>query len=296
MSYTQVIRQLLENGCAVVPASVHGISSTQITDGCAAGVELVHYLADLSCETCLTRPGESEPDALLIKRDGTQKKDLKYFLHISQNVRDLIGEHPELMAALECKNDALRAVQRLDLEINVFVQKFLKALQLKADGLFGGVDLASAFRQTIHRSIPNSSTMLRYLWYPPEPGQAGASAHIDRCFLTVHFGDEGGTLLGHRAWNGGDTFVLSPAPGDLSLFWGVKAFMASNARLFPLKHSSTASVTMPRTAMVKFCHLPIGRVTDAGEALDAFCAAKGIDNYSQLYAKQFANANIMASQ
>jgi hypothetical protein len=111
------------------------------------------------------------------------------------------------------------------------------------------------FMSSCTEAVPYGTTVLRSLYYPAGDQQVGAVPHLDRGFITAHLGDVGGQLLAYSGKDGAGEVVVSPKPGEMLLFWGVKILWVSGGKIQPLWHGST--VHADRFAQVLFGHVPI---------------------------------------
>jgi isopenicillin N synthase-like dioxygenase len=208
---------------------------------------------------CFQRPGESEHDLGLIQRAGGEH-DVKSFFH--QDSVLTFDSHfvhqftePQDVHFLVSNHELLNHVSEAG--------RFLtKALQEQF-----GPQCSSAYSYCSRVSMPYCTTTLRSLYYPDGPAQSGAKAHIDRGFLTIHLGDQGGNLqmLINEEWEN-----ISPPAGYAVAFFGVKALWVTKGKKGPLRHRSVTIPGHDRFAFVHFGHVPVlnYQVTDAQAALE----------------------------
>lgn len=193
------------------------------------------------------RPDEHENDLGLIQRNGAGY-DTKSFLH---------HDHSYYMRLKGAKVDAdnadatfLAANQRLLDAVNRNGLELVKALD--AQYKIGCADNYATCQKEV---LPYSTTTLRSLYYPDGPRQTGAKAHIDRSFLTIHLGDEGGSL--QIMQQDGQWVNISPPDGFAVAFFGVKALWMTGGRKKPLKHRSVTFPGSDRFAFVHFGHVVV---------------------------------------
>ena len=215
----------------------------------------------------LCRPGEStdDPDLGLIQRGGGEY-DVKSFFHHDIS----LIERLQLEGLL---------TNQMNIECLTDDEKFLAANEhlLNALGYFGhslaaGLDemyqlgCADRYMECLKRVQPYSTTILRSLFYPDGPEQTGAKAHVDRSFLTIHLGDEGGKLQALDAQ--GSWMDISPPEGYAIAFFGVKALWVTQGQKSPLRHRSVTIPGQDRFAFVNFGHVALRNyyVRDAGTA------------------------------
>jgi hypothetical protein len=209
---------------------------------------------------CFQRPGEEEYDLGLIQRTGG-KYDVKSFFHQDS----VLTYGSDLMGQLTDKQDADFLIHNHVLlkSVNEAGRSLTRALEEQF-----GPQCSWNYSYCSRISMPYCTTTLRSLYYPEGPAQSGAKAHIDRSFLTIHLGDQGGKLqsLDTR----GQWMDISPPTGWAVAFFGVKALWVTKGKKGPLKHRSLTIPGNDRFAFVHFGHVPIPgyTVTDAGDALD----------------------------
>ena len=243
-----IVHALVNTGYAYVTPSASNVPVYLVEAASEAMQWLIKYYEELGINP-ITRVGENEPDILLIQRKVEEQKDVKSFFHFSHD-----APWPADVMALS----RFRTLSLLHDSINALIARVLDAMQKEYPRLFMQ-DVLPLFRQSTMQSLPYSTTTLRGLAYPP--GRS-ARMHFDRGFITAHCGDKGGFLVQQRP--GGQPEAVSPPPGHLLLFWGVKAAWVSKGLLKPMFHGSESSDNMMRSAMVQFCHIDIGQpVADA---------------------------------
>lgn len=215
----------------------------------------------------LVRPGEGEPDVGLVYRPGKGNADHKYFFHYSHDLKALAWGQRLSHGAI---HHELIVIERLYSELNRTALAIGAALEDILPSQLGGV-LVKRMLQSMNESHPFATTTLRGLWYPAHAGQKGARAHLDRSFLTLHLGDEGGSLLALSNENDPHGRVISPRKGNALVFCGVKMLELARGRLTPLWHKSTVEANRDRKALVHFVHVPTAvQVTDAKETFVAY--------------------------
>jgi isopenicillin N synthase-like dioxygenase len=203
----------------------------------------------------ITRRGEREPDLGLIFRPGKGEGDYKYFLHtahdlclyMSQFQKKLFSEYEQQFLALDAlrrhlDDVALQLTRQLDTR---YGQYFCKPL-------------SPSVQMCAKNSKPYATTTLRSLWYPAAETQEGAMLHIDRDVLTIHVGDEGGSLIACDNQNGDNQHTLSPPESHAVVFFGVKVLYLSDGKIQPLWHGSTVEEGNDRLAMVQFVQADVG--------------------------------------
>lgn len=206
----------------------------------------------------LCRPGEAERDLGLIQRIGG-KYDVKSFFHQDGSLFDRLQQglltDPKDVNFLSANLHLLHAV-------NFAGGNLTKVL----DNIYG-IDCHTDYMQCQRFANPYCATTLRSLFYPDSPTQTGAQAHIDRSFLTIHLGDEGGNLqmLIDDQWQN-----ISPPAGYAVAFFGVKVLWVTNGLKQPLRHRSVTFPGFDRFAFVHFGHVSVGDylVTNAQTALE----------------------------
>lgn len=210
---------------------------------------------------CLQRPGEQEHDLGLIQRTGGAY-DVKWFFHQDASLLNELNRHKLLTDSQD--HGFLTDNRRLMHNINHVGQQLTRAL----DKLYN-LGCSGSYAECCLSSMPYSTTTLRSLFYEGVPGQTGAQAHIDRSFLTIHLGDEGGNLqmLIDGQWQN-----ISPPAGYAVAFFGVKALWVTHGRILPLKHRSVTIPGQDRFAFVHFGHVPLKyhRVRKASDSLVDF--------------------------
>ena len=112
-----------------------------------------------------------------------------------------------------------------------------------------------------------SANVMRLLSYPPQINSIVGKEHIDRGLFTIHLGDQGGKLLAID--NYGNEVCVSPKPGQVLIFFGVKCLWASKGKVRPLRHKAVSTPNHLREAVVTFWHtdnLDGYKVTNAANA------------------------------
>lgn len=276
----EVVNELVSKGYVKVPLEVHRIPDELIRTAIDTMSSVIKKSNHFDKRFTLTRRGESEPDMLLVHRHAEEGKDHKSFMHYSHDIPK------QLQAEISRIVPNWNTLQRLDIELNRFIENVCGVLEKEHKALFG-IELSSRFRRSITRSMPYNTTTLRGVYYPPSLEQKGAKAHFDRCFITAHLGDQGGNLYAHHALQRGSSVSVSPKSGEILLFWGVKAFMLSRGAVVPLYHSASTLQYRERRALVRFNHLAVGKkVVDARAYYDETCRRLKLDPldvYARVY-------------
>lgn len=255
------ISALVRDGFAFFTPEHHGINIEKFDQARQAGRELNAALLELPNHS-LRRNGEHENDLLLTVRDGTgehEGKDKKLYLHVARMLR----QHPNIGQILQRLDDKARANLKILEEFECFMaglaSEIMADLELTHPELFGRYQyLPERFETSRTVEIPYNASALRFLHYKAESGQEGAAHHLDRCFLTLHCGDVGGELRGHRSFTDREGFNVSPKDGQILVFFGFKVLEVTEGRVFPLLHSALATEAMCREALVYFAHVDVG--------------------------------------
>ena len=218
---------------------------------------IVQHKDQPEAQRAFMRCGEDELDMGLIRRDGTEGTDNKFFLHYTHDL--LVAGAPGL------RGETMPALAAL-MEHNVAaVQEILRVLCSKYSEHFPA-DIIDKFAGTVDCPLPYCAPTIRALLYQSlgETLAQGAKTHLDRSFITLHMGDEGGQLLAYRDEYGNGEQVISPPPGQVVVFFGVKVYALTKGAIEPLWHGSRTEPGADRKALVQFNHVPIGKpVTDA---------------------------------
>lgn len=253
-------KTLVHEGFVIVPPHIHNIPVHLIEEAAEAGEHLIRFWSQLDCQRSLCREGEDDPDFGLIDTRDVPGKDLKFFLHIAFDLREMIAKVPDLFATLQPYHGDITILLKLHRLINLFnVQLFTEISQMLPE-IVGLERAVSDFKQSYIRSVPDSTTVLRVLLYPNMPKQVGAQAHFDIDFMTSHLGDKGGSLRAHKTLGSDEGENVSPPHGSILVFPGLKAFVISGGKLVPLYHSAKSDPGEDRQAFVQFSHVPCSYV------------------------------------
>lgn len=209
-----------------------------------------------------TRNGETEVDVGLIRKTKAKNGagDDKWYFHVSTDMRIWLSPavsrqleefRPELKSLLYFKRDMRDTLLYLTDEVEIEL------------GLQTGT-LSGAIRHSSHNQMRYSVNTLRGLFYQAQPGQTGATPHIDRDLITGHLGDEGGEL---EVLIGDDYVPVSPPPGKMLVFAGAKMLWLTNGVIAPLRHRSTVVAGKDRRAMVFFSQADIGYYPDGAQPI-----------------------------
>lgn len=194
-------------------------------------------------------PGEKESDEGILIRHGKNGGDHKFALHWRITTRSHV-EDAELSfsAADRCffaHHDQLF---------------WMCAQQTRA--LARGLDAHGVFGFSVHDALCNcyegvsaySAPVNRQLDYPPQEDEKRAGVHLDRSFITRHMGDSGGHLFASNEAED-ELENVSPHPGEVLYFFGVKAYILSQGKIEPLWHGSKAAPGERRLAIPHFAHV-----------------------------------------
>ncbi|HEU4677315.1 MAG TPA: 2OG-Fe(II) oxygenase family protein [Candidatus Paceibacterota bacterium] len=199
--------------------------------------------------------GVREPDDGFLDwtRETELKKDRKFAFHYRPDLRKKMdavrwksGE--EAKYCLSRLLNLSAAVYNHHSEIAMAVLTAVDALELMS------VCFADELKKALVAPAPTSRSVVRFLYYPESSGNEKAKVHYDRSLLTLHSGDEGGSLF---AVSNGHERVISPRPGELLVFWGSKASRLATkhgAKLKALAHGARAREGEVRQAVVSFWH------------------------------------------
>jgi hypothetical protein len=220
----------------------------------------------------ITRKGERETDLGLIFRPGNGGSDFKYFLHIAHDLCAFMSAYQKMLfREYEQQFLALDALRRHLGALAVQIAKKIDARH----GQYFCSPLAPTVQSCEKNSKPYATTTLRSLWYPAAERQDGAAVHIDRDFLTIHVGDEGGALIGCDNENGDNPQIISPQKNQAVVFFGVKVLYLSDGKIQPLWHGSTVEEGSDRIAMVQFVQTDVGfEIESAKRAYADFYASR----------------------
>jgi hypothetical protein len=279
------VELLVHEGFTTVPARIHNVSVSKIDAANAASQEIIRYLATVTDQTAVRRPGEQEAEVGLVHRTPTDGKDIKYFLHIAHDLSTLLGQAPALQAHLRQFSEHLQLLLEVYDELTVFTAQVLALVSQRVSTLMTlRPTVLERFNLSCTTSLPEATTTLRSLLYQAAEQHSGARGHFDRSLITVHLGDRGGRLFGHRSLTAGKACDISPDSGELVLFWGVKALEISHGVLTPLWHSASAAADEDRQALVLFGHIATPEpVTDANVAFWQFCRKHRITDPGAYY-------------
>lgn len=285
----QVVQTLINEHVVCVPPSVHKIPIGLFDAANESGERLIKYMAGLPCQTSFTRPWETSPDIGLIDTRNQPDKDLKFFLHVSFDFKQLIATVPELQKALHPYQTDIETMLSLHASLNGFTAQLLDEIRRSMPEVAGLDSIVSDFMRSCSRPVPSGNSVLRRLLYPEMPEQTGAAPHFDIDFVADHMGDFGGKLLAHPTLGEGKTQIVSPPPGYMTVFFGLKAFVASGGRLVPLFHSATTEPGQDRHALVQFNHtatIPSVK-SGGGKKFNHLFKAVGIESPESWYARQW---------
>lgn len=235
-------RTLWEEGVAIFPIDTGLIESART--GFKEFVKRRDERGD-HAQWSFSRPGEHEVDLGLIQRNGAEY-DTKSFLHHDHSYYMRLKKAK--VAASSVDATFLMANQWLLDAVNRNGLELVKALDAQYN-----INCADSYVACQKEVLPYSTTTLRSLYYPDGPHQTGAKAHIDRSFLTIHLGDEGGSL--QIMQQDGQWVNISPPDGFAVAFFGVKALWMTGGRKQPLKHRSITFPGSDRFAFVHFGHV-----------------------------------------
>lgn len=211
----------------------------------------------------LQRRGEDECDVGLVQRNGGLH-DVKSFFHHDDRLNcSLLAR-----GVLTDETDTHFLLQNLALldSVNEAGKSLARALDTRY-----GLNCAALYESCLRNGhLPYFTTTLRSLYYRDSPGQVGAQEHIDRSFLTIHLGDQGGSLQTPAA--NGEWVDISPPEGFAVAFFGVKALWVTKGRKGPLLHRSVTVPGKDRFAFVHFGHVPLKfhSVRKASESAEDF--------------------------
>lgn len=250
-----VARTLVHEGFVVVPQHIHKIAKTFIEDAMESGERLIRFWSELKCQISLCREGETKPDFGLIDTRDVPGKDLKFYLHVAFDLREMIAKVPDLALALRPYQGDIGRLLMLYHALNKFNLELFSEISQALPDVTGLRGASNSFKETITKSIPGGTTVLRGLLYPKGPRQAGAQPHFDIGFMANHLGDKGGSLLARLTLDSEETENISPAHGEMLIFPGLKALVVSGGKLVPLYHSATADSGQDRQAFVQFNHV-----------------------------------------
>lgn len=123
---------------------------------------------------------------------------------------------------------------------------------------------------------PMATSVTRVMHY----FKSGGKPHLDRCGLTIHWGDVGGVLYAICP-NTGSEIEVSPPEGHVTVFPSVKLEIATRGRIKALRHGSRSEADVARLAMVTFCHL----VTDPQVVDSRLAVESGLENFAVIAAE-----------
>lgn len=251
-NWTNLAKQLWEDGMTVFP-----LDETLVEP---ARTGFKHFLlrraqAGDHREWSLARDGEEEFDLGLVQRQGG-KYDVKSFFHHDSHLEQQLAK--QQMPTDPADATFLQHNARLLHHVSQCGRHLTAAL----DELYT-LHCHRPYERCLQHLQPYSVTTLRSLYYPDGPTQTGAKAHIDRSFLTIHLGDQGGKLQALQ--DDGTWMDISPAAGFAVAFFGVKVLWQTNGKKTPLRHRSVTFPGQDRFAFVHFGHVPTSgyQVTDA---------------------------------
>ena len=257
----EFVETLLNHGRACI-----AVDQTLVEEANGAIGEMIQTLC-AGDRSQLVRPGESDCDVGFVYRPEKSGSDHKYFLHFAPDLFAL-ADRSGISYTQFAKQ--LAVVERLYNLLGSYAIALGQKIDDESPDLFSG-PLATNIQQCLLHQTAYSSTTLRGLWYPPGKNQRGAKKHIDRSFLSIHLGDEGGALIGLKDEHDEVGEIISPEKGQALVFFGIKALLASRGRVKPLWHYSTVEAGKDRRALVQFIHIETGSlVYDAEAVYDAF--------------------------
>jgi hypothetical protein len=210
----------------------------------------------------IQRGGENEYDIGLVQRNG-DGHDVKSFFHHDHTLKQ------RLLNAGQFTDEADTQFLLQNLALLKHVNEVGRLLTRALDTCFH-LNCAKQYELCQRSTLPYSTTTLRGLHYADGPNQTGAQSHFDRSFVTIHLGDQGGTLQTQTV---DEQWVdISPPPGFALAFFGLKARWVTNDRKGPLRHRSITIPGRDRFAFVHFGHVPVKShyVQDAAQSNEAF--------------------------
>ncbi len=186
------------------------------------------------------RDPDGFPDAGFISRDGRQKENLnadelaqersaydtKCFIHWRTTTRGVLARTHQGRDY----NAFARWMSVLD---RALMENYELALQIaeQLDRLY------PQFRMKQRVRNGYTQNTLRTLYYPAEqPEDMIGKPHFDRCLLTLHVGSEGHEGLWAKDCQGNLIKVPEANPRVITVFFGIKAFRASQGIYRPLFH------------------------------------------------------------
>jgi len=257
-NYTSIAQDLHQKGHAYAP--INNEIVTHAHESQKAFITLRQEKNDFK-KWRLTRKGENEIDRGIQKFSGG-RKDIKFVSHFDPCLKEDLKKQGDPLTKVD--DDYFASAQILYDMLTTQVASVLIAY----DKLYK-TNMLSAYLHTIdYASLPYATTVLRGLGYPPVVNQSGAKGHIDRSLITTCLPGEGGSLLGALPEHPGEMVEISPKPGYMLLFWGVKVLWVTKGQVKPLWHSSETTPGEPRWTMAMFHHIFIDgyEVRDAKEA------------------------------
>lgn len=241
-------RTLIHEQIAYLP-----IGQGLVDDANAAMQTIISAQREQASQWSFIRPGEDDADIGLVYRPKRTKGDHKYFFHFAHDYAKVVKE------ARQCTRHLTHELLLVD-RLYSFLNGKALALAAQFDEdyreLFPDAPLLQKrVLQSIVSPSAYSTTTLRGLWYPNDPQQNGAGEHFDRSLFTFHLGDTGGALCAPLSGRSAESVSISPPPGKLLVFFGVKALCLSGGHLKPLRHASTVEPGQDRQALVHFVHV-----------------------------------------
>jgi hypothetical protein len=263
---SQAVQALVEVGHMCIP-----VDGTLIEEAKAALRTVHDYCQGFRSDLSVTRRGEDGFDLGYIIRDGSEAADVKEFFHFAHDLCTYTDLNQK--SWLHGLREELRLLGKVYTYLNELSLDIAQVLDDEHGHLFRE-KLLTQMKQSTRESRPYEVPALRSLWYKSHAKQLGASTHIDRNFLTTHFGDEGGKLIGRMGGEPGRPFECTPDKGFAVVFFGVKALYATNGKLQPFWHESEMVAGLDRRALVHFAHVDIGfPVVSARRAYEDFYRA-----------------------
>ncbi len=281
-----IVTALVEQGYVELTPEQHRVDPSLMVQANRINHRLINSLSRFGEAAAVWRSGEHEADLFLMQRTGSSGTDQKAFLHIAHDLDDHLP--PFITSSLtQIEIDDLKRLRFFFFELHRCVGAVVRGVTQRYPALFPS-DIIDRYHAAAMVSQPYATSCLRGLAYPAQANQGGAKAHFDRDFITAHCGDEGGQLFGHTSLTGGVPLPLSPKPGNILLFWGIKAMLLSEGAVMPLRHSATAVPNVERRALVFFGQVDSPEpVANAQQTWEQYWQSRGVDNPSVPYERWF---------